>query len=50
MFSRCRQTKPGTPEDKGASGYVTEQFVIDAAKRAGLRLVARFPVATRVPD
>ncbi len=44
------RAKPGTPEDKGASGYVTEQFVIDAAKRAGLRLVARSEINANPKD
>ena len=44
------RAKPGTPEDKGASGYVTEQFVIDAAKRAGLRLVARSDINANPKD
>ena len=44
------RAKPGTPEDKGVSGYVTEQFVIDAAKRAGLRLVARSDINANPKD
>jgi predicted methyltransferase len=44
------RAKPGTPEDKGASGYVTEQFVIDAAKRAGLKLVARSEINANPKD
>jgi predicted methyltransferase len=44
------RAKPGTPEDKGASGYATEQFVIDAAKRAGLRLVARSDINANPKD
>jgi predicted methyltransferase len=44
------RAKPGTPEDKGASGYVTEQFVIDAAKRAGLKLVARSDINANPKD
>ena len=44
------RAKPGTPEDKGASGYVTEQFVIDAAKRAGLKLVAKSEVNANPKD
>ena len=44
------RAKPGTPEDKGVSGYVTEQFVIDTAKRAGLRLVARSDINANPKD
>jgi predicted methyltransferase len=44
------RAKPGTPEDKGASGYVTEQFVIDAAARAGLKLVAKSEVNANPKD
>jgi predicted methyltransferase len=44
------RAKPGTPDDKGASGYVTEQFVIDAAKRAGLKLVARSEINANPKD
>jgi predicted methyltransferase len=44
------RAKPGTPEDKGVSGYVTEQFVIDAAKRAGLKLVARSDINANPKD
>jgi predicted methyltransferase len=40
----------GTPEDKGASGYVTEQFVIDAAARAGLTLSARAEINANPKD
>lgn len=41
---------PGTPADGGASGYVTEQFVIDAAARAGLTLVARSEINANPKD
>jgi predicted methyltransferase len=44
------RAKPGTPDDKGASGYATEQFVIDAAKRAGLKLVAKSEVNANPKD
>lgn len=44
------RAKPGTPDDKGASGYVTEQFVIDAAKRAGLKLVAKSEINANPKD
>jgi predicted methyltransferase len=44
------RAKPGTADDKGASGYVTEQFVIDAAKRAGLKLVAKSEVNSNPKD
>lgn len=36
------RAKPGTPlEQQIATGYMTEQFVIDAAEKAGFRLQAR---------
>jgi predicted methyltransferase len=44
------RAKPGTPDDKGVSGYATEQFVIDAAKRAGLKLVAKSEVNANPKD
>ena len=44
------RAKPGTADDKGTSGYVTEQFVIDAAKRAGLKLVAKSEVNANPKD
>lgn len=44
------RAKPGTPDDKGASGYVTEQYVIDAAARAGLKLVARSEINANPKD
>jgi predicted methyltransferase len=44
------RAKPGTADDKGASGYATEQFVIDAAKRAGLKLVAKSEVNANPKD
>lgn len=44
------RAKPGTPADKGASGYVTEQFVIDAAARAGLTLAGRSEINANPKD
>jgi len=41
---------PGTKADGGESGYVTEQFVIDAAARAGLKLVARSEINANPKD
>ena len=41
---------PGTQADGGASGYVTEQFVIDAAARAGLKLVAKSEINANPKD
>lgn len=40
----------GAKADAGASGYVTEQFVIDAAARAGLKLVARSEINANPKD
>jgi predicted methyltransferase len=41
---------PGTKADGGESGYVTEQFVIDAAARAGLKLVAKSEINANPKD
>ena len=41
---------PGTKADGGESGYVTEQFVIDAAVRAGLKLVAKSEINANPKD
>ena len=39
---------PGTPfEDQIASGYMTEQYVIDTAGKAGFRLVGGSEVRKR---
>ena len=41
---------PGGGDPKGATGYVSEQTVIDAAKRAGLKLVARSEINANPKD
>lgn len=41
---------PGAKADGGESGYVTEQFVIDAAARAGLKLVAKSEINANPKD
>lgn len=44
------RANPGGGDTNGASGYVTEQFVIDAAARAGLKLVARSEINANPKD
>ncbi len=44
------RANPGGGDPKGASGYVTEQFVIDAAARAGLVLAARSEINANPKD
>jgi predicted methyltransferase len=41
---------PGPQDPKAASGYVTEAFVIDAAKKAGLTLAARSELNANAKD
>lgn len=41
---------PGVQDPKAASGYVTEAFVIEAAERAGLKLVGRSEINANPKD
>jgi predicted methyltransferase len=44
------RAKPGPQDPKAASGYVTEAFVIEQARKAGLKLVARSEINANPKD
>lgn len=44
------RAKPGPQDPKAASGYVTEEYVIELAKKAGLELVARSEINANPKD
>ncbi len=44
------RANPGTQDPKAESGYVTETFVIEAAKKAGLRLADRSEINSNLKD
>ena len=44
------RANPGVQDPKAESGYVTEAFVIEAAQRAGLRLVGRSEINANAKD
>jgi predicted methyltransferase len=44
------RANPGQGEEKPATGYVSEQFVIDQAQKAGFRLVAKSEVNANPKD